>query len=260
MSLMFPNLVPGAQAIRESVERDLLWGEVHDYALDSVVLLSTTVDARSTVTTELQPGLCLGQITSSSKYTHYDHDATDGTASKQLCLLAHPVNMLDAGGTARDQVAVVIIKGLVRNGQCGGLDQQFRAASFPRFLFDDVFSGNSAGWRDVVAKTANYTVTAADNNTIFTNQGASGAVVFTLPTIAKGLRYRFYGEAAQNISISSAAVDTLVVFNDAAADTIALNTSNEIIGGCVEVYANADATKWLTFEMVHDGQTTVIAT
>lgn len=257
--LIYQNLTPGQQASRESVEKRLLWGPVTWYVPLSVILNSTTVDARSSVTTDLLPGLVLGKITSTGKYVHYSPTATDGSQIAQGVLM-YPVQMLDSTATARDQLATMIVAGAVKSGELGGIDQFARAHLYGRMIFDDAPVGNSFGWRDVVAKTANYTVTAADNNAIFTNQGATAAVTFTLPTLAKGLRYKFFAEAAQDVHVVSATADTMVVFNDAAADSININTSNEIIGGSVELVANADATKWLVMESIHDGQTLVVAT
>jgi hypothetical protein len=118
---------------------------------------------------------------------------------------------------------------------------------YGRFVFDDDVPGNTIGWHDVVAKTTNYEVKAADNNLVFTNQGAGQNIIFTLPTIAKGLRYRFFVETGYNLTIASAVPNTLVTFNDATASTIAFDQANELIGGAFEVVANADATKWLVF-------------
>lgn len=109
------------------------------------------------------------------------------------------------------------------------------------------YGAGVGGWNQVVAKTADYTVVAADNGTVFTTRGAVGAVNFTLPTIAAGLRYRFMNEAGQNMTITSVVADTLVVFNDLAADSIAFSTVAELIGGSFEIMANDDATKWLVF-------------
>ena len=95
------------------------------------------------------------------------------------------------------------------------------------------------------AKTADYAVTAADTGTIFTNAGASGAVVFTLPTKAAGLTYEFRAVANQAITVASASSsDDIVGWKDAACDSIALSTANKIIGAGVRVTCNADATLW----------------
>lgn len=108
------------------------------------------------------------------------------------------------------------------------------------------------------AKTANYTITAEESGTIFTTEGAAGEVVFTLPAAADGLHYMIYCAEAQNVVLVSDTADTLIVFNDVAADQIAFNTSNEIVGGAFRVFS--DGAKWMVAEMIHDAQTSVIAT
>jgi hypothetical protein len=50
-------------------------------------------------------------------------------------------------------------------------------------------------------KTADYTVTTDDVGKTFTNEGASGAVVFALPAATVGLWYRFQVKAAQELRI-----------------------------------------------------------
>jgi len=94
------------------------------------------------------------------------------------------------------------------------------------------------------AKTANYTVLTTDNGTLFTNTGASGAVVFTLPTLAAGLVYEFLVTADQSVTVASAAGDDMVVFNDATADSVAFSTSSEKIGGSLLIFSNSAGTKW----------------
>lgn len=53
----------------------------------------------------------------------------------------------------------------------------------------------------VTAKTANYTVTVAENGQCFTTDGASGAVTFSLPPAVVGLNYMFRVGAAQELRI-----------------------------------------------------------
>lgn len=260
MSYVFSNLTPGQQASRESVEKRLLWGPPGHHVVTSAVLDSTTVDARSTLTNELLPGLVLGKITSTGKYVHSLPTATDGS-QVAVALLGVAVNTKDAGGTARDQFAAIVVSGAVVASECGGLTTSARG-QLGRILFDDDFIGNRwAGAKVVIAKTADYTVLTTDNGAIFTNQGASGAVNFTLPAITRGLHYQFCVEADQNLTITAATADTLVVFNDAAADSIAFSTSSEKVGGWFEVFANADATKWLVkVSLGAETQTPTIAT
>jgi hypothetical protein len=103
------------------------------------------------------------------------------------------------------------------------------------------------GVRRVVAKTADYTVTAArdENGTLFTNRGAGGAVIFTLPPASSryaGWHFRFRTVAGQNVTVKPSAVDTLLVFNDATADSLAASTADELIGALIE--AECDGTVW----------------
>lgn len=99
--------------------------------------------------------------------------------------------------------------------------------------------------RRVVAKdAAAVSVAAADSGTIFTNGGASGSITFTLPAVAAGLEYEFYAEDAQAITVDGPA-DTLVIFADNAADSVAFSTGGEIIGSSFRAVGNAGGTKWL---------------
>ena len=63
--------------------------------------------------------------------------------------------------------------------------------------------------RTQTAKTGNYTLTTADSRKTFSNSGASGTVVFTLPTWAAGLEYRLFVAAAQTLSIKGASSDQI---------------------------------------------------
>lgn len=88
-------------------------------------------------------------------------------------------------------------------------------------------------------KTADYTVTAADSGTVFHTTGASGAVVFTLPAINTGpYHLLFINGADQNMTVQSSTADTIVTYNDLAADSVAFSTSSEKIGGAFEVWCD----------------------
>lgn len=109
---------------------------------------------------------------------------------------------------------------------------------------------NSA--RPVVSKTASYTILPTDQGTDWNNAGASGAVTFTLPAPSPallGVRHRFMGVADQNIIVATATADTLITKHDAAADSIALQTSSEKIGGVIEAICinNGGTYQWLAF-------------
>lgn len=100
------------------------------------------------------------------------------------------------------------------------------------------------GWAVVPeAKTADYTIKPRDCGKIFTNRGASGTVVFTLPkAIAdlKGFNVEFFTVAAQIIRVASDPADSMVVTADAAADSVA---SIAAIGTHLRVIC--DGTGWL---------------
>jgi len=58
-------------------------------------------------------------------------------------------------------------------------------------------------------KTANYTVTTAENGCAFTNTGASAARVFTLPPATAGLHYYFSVGVAQERRIDPDGTETI---------------------------------------------------
>lgn len=237
----------GLGTARETYENAFGWGRKESGLITGFVIDGSARDAGSANTAVLRPGLVLGALSATSKLKEYSGTATDGT-QVAVAVLLEELRMTDLiTGSNSDKLFGCLVGGPVQASKLYGLDQKARADMWGRFVFDDDYAGNSSGWRDVVAKTADYTVVAGDNNRIFTNQGAAGAVVFTLPAIAKGLRFRFYAEASQNVTITAATADTMVTFNDAAADSIALSTANKIIGGGWEIYANANASKWLVF-------------
>lgn len=119
--------------------------------------------------------------------------------------------------------------------------------------------GNFTGIKKpVTAKAASYSVTAAESGTVFTTTGATGAVTFTLPAKSEGLHYWFYNVADQDMIVAPDAVDTMVAFNDAAADSVATSTANEQIGGAFFVIC--DGTKWLAMNVSAGANTVTVAT
>ena len=107
----------------------------------------------------------------------------------------------------------------------------------------------------VTAKTASYSLTVADSGGLFTTTGASGAVTFTLPAVSdnSGINYWIFNTVDQNIIITGPA-DTLVVKNDAAADSLTHSTSNEKIGQ--SFFIVGDDSKWLVFNIAFAAATT----
>ena len=111
-----------------------------------------------------------------------------------------------------------------------------------------------------IAKTADYTVKVAESGTLFTNTGATGAVIFTLPARQSLLAYGFLVVADQNLTVVSAAGDDIVVFNDASADSVAFSTSSEKIGGQFFVWCNQAGTKWYVINLSAGANTVTVVT
>lgn len=83
----------------------------------------------------------------------------------------------------------------------------------------------------VYTKTADHTCLASESGAFFVTTGATGAVNFTLPAIADGpFVFFFINGADQNITVTAETADTLVAFNDLAADSAAFSTVSEKIG------------------------------
>lgn len=113
----------------------------------------------------------------------------------------------------------------------------------------------------IIVKTADYTVKSEESGTIFTTTGATAAVNFTLPAISEGpFWFEFYNGADQNMTVTAGAVDTVVTYNDLAADSIAFSTASEKIGGGVRIFS--DGTTLFGIPIFADGryQTATIAT
>lgn len=106
-----------------------------------------------------------------------------------------------------------------------------------------------------VNKTASYTVNPEVDryDTLFTNGGASGAVTFTLPQPTRAHLGRGYGFASlvdQNLTVAARTAGDIITKDDTAADSVALSTNGEKIGGrlradCVETALNSGVFKWL---------------
>lgn len=106
--------------------------------------------------------------------------------------------------------------------------------------------------RRVVGKAANYTVNPYVDRcgTVFTNKGATGGITFTLPAPNAGLLglwYRFKTVVDQDVTIATATADTMLSLNDLAADSLAISTSSQKIGGEIEAQVVESVTgtfKW----------------
>jgi len=111
---------------------------------------------------------------------------------------------------------------------------------------------------NTASKTTDYTVLASESGTFFNNRGATVAINFTLPAMADGLNYHFYAADDFAITVTSGTADKMICDNDVAADSLALSTGSEIMGGCIFVVS--DGTKWMATAYLEESQTAVVAT
>ena len=260
--------LPSVQTALETVENVFWWGRFEQEAFIGSVIDGAARDAgNSGDTTVLRPGLLLGKVTSSGKLKEWNPAGTDGTENL-YGILGYSQKMQRLGSNADRWLGWVycwgflkadrlLVPGQANFGLAGQTNEHIiRKQLNSRFTFSDDLAGNSfGGYHNVIAKTGDYSVTEADNDTLFTNTGAAGAVNFTLDAdghTKKGLRYGFYVTADQNVTITSGTADKMYTFNDAAADSVAFSTSSQKIGGYVEVYS--DGAGWI---VIHSGANTL---
>lgn len=111
-------------------------------------------------------------------------------------------------------------------------------------------AGNEVFGQKIEAKVAAYTVTAAEDGTLFTNEGATASVAFTLPAVTGlpiGTRYEFYGMTNYGFSVASnGSLDNIVSKNDVAADSITMTTNSLAISAHVKVIWSGS--KWMAIQ------------
>lgn len=268
------NLLPGTYAEFESQENEFTAGRWENRdVIGGVILSSTTDSGHTSYTSVLRAGVLMGKVTASDQLTVWSPTATNG--SEDIFGILKTGVQMNVGSTAQTRFGGHIISG-------GYVDPNFiiRSASTSTGIVGDTyefhirklmraqgFKFTDALWevpyntvRKYVAKTADYTVTNADRNVKFTNSGASGTVVFTLPsTAALGLEYWFGVVADQTVTVTAGTADTLIAYNDVAADSISFGTSSEKVGGMVHIYG--DGSKWVAeLSLGFESQTVTIVT
>ncbi len=68
-------------------------------------------------------------------------------------------------------------------------------------------------------KTANYTVLTGDTRKIFTNEGATGLITFTLPAATLGLVYEFMVVDSDGIKVVANGAETISIGNNTSTPT-----------------------------------------
>ncbi len=262
------ELYPGMTAVNETQEANILYGRTEWAWYETAQLISSAVDAGNTPTTLLRPGLALGRITSSKLLKAWDPAAVDGS-QYLFGILTQQVNMLINGTATAKLTGKVLVRGGLKaaNILIAGValaghasESAFRNQAAKNFLLDDNIGLGQGPWRDYQIVTADRTVALADQDVMFVCKGGSGTVVFTLPATALlGQRYGFYNAQGQTMTIASGTADKMIILNDLEADSISLQTANELIGGSFEVIGQADG-KWLVIPHLWEAQTVTIVT
>lgn len=255
------GIVPGLTTSRETYEAEFRWGSQYQGVFANALIDGSTTDSGNSPTYELRPGLLLGQVISTGKYKNYSPTATDGSEVASAVLI-EALRMQDFSGSSVDRFYAVLVGGPVQGAKILNLDLMARQ-QMDKFIFDDIFAIPGNHWfpfKRFQTKTADYTVVANDNYTLFDNIGAGGAVNFTLPTLANGYYFGFRVQADQNVTVTSNEGDNMVVFNDASADSVAFSTASQKIGGMVVVYTNPGASKWIVENRSAGTNTITVAT
>ena len=247
------GIVPGMTTSRESYEAEFRWGSQFQGVFANALIDGASVDTGNSPTYELRPGILLGQNLTTGKYKPYSATATDGT-EVATALLIEALRMQDFSGNSVDRFYAVLVGGPVQAAKIIGLDLNARQ-QMDKFIFDDIFAINGNHWfpwKRFLTKTANYTILATDNFTMFDNTGASAEVDLTLPAIANGYFFGLRAQAAQTFKFISNEGSNVV-------GTTATQSSVSVaaIGGVIYIYSNPAGTKWIVEQ--HGTQTITAA-
>jgi hypothetical protein len=254
--------MPGIGGAAETYEAAFRWGQFGVGIITGGIIAAGTVDAGNTPTYEIRQGLVLGQIISSGEWTNYSPTATDGSDVAAGVLMSQFRMQAFTGSTER-RFYGILVGGPVQAAKLLGLDLMARQ-QMDKFMFDDSPGGYPGNhwfpWKRFQSKTANYTIVAADNFTLFDNTGAVGAVTFTLPALANGYCFGFRVTADQTVTVASAEGDNIVAFNDAAADSLAFSTGGQKVGGGLALFSNPAVTQWIAINQSAGTNTVTVAT
>ena len=271
---------PGIQAALETIENVFWWGRWESHLYVGAVVEGDSRDLGNAGYTEiLRPGLIMGKKTTGDKWMPWNGSpgAGDEGIDTALGILSYSQKMTRLGADQDRWFGWIMLGGGVKarnlvvpklSGESGtgtfGLagsahEHIIRAQMHPRFTFDDNPAGNRmGGWKAITPKITNYTVTEADSGTMFLATTAD--CNFTLPATAeKGLWYGFYQTANFELKVTAGTVDTMICYNDVAADSVAYTDDAKQIGGFFEVYG--DGSKWLVLPRLADAaQVITVAT
>lgn len=245
MSEFTSGSVPGFQAKQESEEKQVFWSGRQGQNLSATAkatLDGTNTDAGNTPATTLRGGQVLSVDDASGNAFLYSPDANNG---RQIArgVLERAQDMLQ-GGAAADRFVQMVVAGLVRQAELIGLDPRARQQLAGRFLLDGQFGpvGVLMHPRGVYRKSANYTLTAADDGLLFV---ATAGATFTLPAKQNGLAFRFLQTADADLVIAGSS--DLIHKGNASASSVTFSTSGQKIGSQALVeclYTAAGTLRW----------------
>lgn len=242
------GIAPGLTTSRETYEAEFRWGSQFQGVFANALIDGNSVDSGNSPTFELRPGLLLGLNITTGKYKPYVATNTDGTEVASAVLI-EGLRMLDFSNVATDRFYAVLVGGPVQASKIIGLDLQARQ-QMDKFIFDDSSGfGSIPGnhwfpWKRQITKTANYTILATDNFTLFDNTGAGAEVDLTLPAIANGYFFGLAARAAQTFKFISNEGSNIV-----SDTTTRSNVSVAAIGGVIGIFTNPAGTKWQVIDL-----------
>jgi hypothetical protein len=242
--------IPGVGADRTVTESEILWGsdQVRSSILwKSGVISGTTRDAGNTPTTILRPGLILGKLDSSENlYEEWNADVATGTQNF-AGVLDTELRAQDFDATNADRVFRVLVgraavkarRLLIEGAAFLGHANEYlarRQMVAAGFVFDDDPQGylGGLGNRFATVTGTSDTLTALETGTTLFYSSAS-AVAVTLPTLQAGLVYEIVRTGDEEIVVSSAAGNDMLVGNDASASSITFTTAGQHIGATIRV-------------------------
>lgn len=250
--------VPGFQPKLESSEAQVWWSGregQHQLATRKISLDASNTDAGNSPNTTLRSGTLLAIDDATGKAFVYDPDANNGRQIVQGVLDKSQDMLLN--GTPSERFTQMLVTGLLKQGELVGLDPRAIQQLAGRFVFDANLTppGVLMHPRGVYRKSANTTLTAADNGLLFV---ATAAVNFTLPAKQNGLAFRFAQTADADLVLTGTA--DLVHKGNAAANTVSFATAGQKIGSqaLVECIFTADnILKWIVTNL--GGTTATVA-
>ncbi len=251
---------PGLRSARTSDERVVyirgdgfkgIWATSSKIKIDS----TNTDTGNTNFTNTLRAGNLISTEKASGNEYIYDPDANDGR-QEAFGILEGGLSMLEDGVSTEKGPTPVLVRGIFKEQNLIGVDAQARAQLARQGVqMDDPGNGDSflIHPRGVWQKSADYTIVAADTGRLFIST-ASGDIEFTLPSIAAGLSFEFLQTINQEMLITSAELENIVLENNLTADAISYTTGSEQIGArcrVLAVYIGSGSTnlRWIVEEL-----------